>query len=126
MKYKKINLKNYKDNRGVLTPIEFKNKLKTNIKRIFVINGKKGSVRGNHAHKKCIQFFFQLQGKCLVQLSNKKVKKNFVLDKNKKFILMVYPKTWVKINFLTKNNLTLVLCSHKYNKNEYINDFNKI
>ena len=126
MKYKKIDLKNYKDKRGLLIPIEFNKDLKTNIKRFFFIKGEKKKIRGDHAHKKCIQFFLQIKGKSVIKLSDKKKEKKFILNEKKKVILAVYPKTWVKINFLTNNNLTLVMCSHEYNKKDYITDFNKI
>jgi len=126
MKYKKINLKNYKDKRGSLTPIYLKKKLKINIKRIFYINGKKGLIRGNHAHKKCVQCFVQLRGKCKISLSNKKEEKNIVLNDKKKIILVVYPKIWTRMKYLTNDNLTLILCSHEYDKKDYIKDFKNI
>tara|TARA_Y100000741_G_scaffold352269_1_gene324167 strand:+ start:502 stop:882 length:381 start_codon:yes stop_codon:yes gene_type:complete len=126
MKYKKIDLKNRRDKRGLLIPIEFNKELKTNIKRVFFIKGKQKKIRGDHAHKKCIQFFLQIKGKSVIKLSDKKKEKKFILNEKKKVILAVYPKTWVKINFLTNNNLTLVMCSHEYSKKDYITDFNKI
>ena len=76
MKYKKFNYKKKIDKRGLLLPIDFKKVLKINVKRIFFISGNKIFTRANHAHKKCIQCFIQLKGKCLISLSSK--------DKSKK------------------------------------------
>ena len=126
MKFKKFNYKKNIDKRGSLLPIEFKKLLKITIKRIFFISGNKTFIRGNHAHKKCVQCFIQLRGKCLIHLFSKNKNKKFILNHKKKFGLIVYPKTWIKIKFYSKSNLTLVLCSHKYDDKDYIKKFKNL
>ena len=98
MKYKKFNYKKKIDKKGLLLPIDFKKLLKINVKRIFFISGNKIFTRGNHAHKKCIQCFIQLRGKCLISLSSKNKSKKIILNDKKKSGIIVYPKTWFKIN----------------------------
>ena len=125
-KIKKVKIKSFISVSGKLVPFTFNKNFPIPVKRIFFLYGKKNKIRGDHAHKKCIQFFLQIKGKSIIKLSDKKKEKKFILNEKKKVILAVYPKTWVKINFLTNNNLTLVMCSHEYSKKDYITDFNKI
>ena len=126
MKYKKFNYKKYIDKRGILLPIDFKKILKINIKRIFIISGKKNLSRGDHAHKKCIQCFIQLKGKCLIELYSKNKSKKIILDSKVKKGIIIYPKTWIKMKFYSKNNLTLVLCSHEYDTKDYIRNLKNL
>ena len=57
---KKIKIKiNHKDKRGSITDLLEKQ----NINAITLITQKKGSVRGNHFHKKTIQWNYVLKGK---------------------------------------------------------------
>ena len=44
----------------------------------------------------------------------------------KKSGIIVYPKTWINIKFYSKNNLTLVLCSHEYDNKDYIKKFQNL
>ena len=110
----------------VLIPISFSKNLGFKVKRVFLISGKKKLIRGNHAHKKCIQSFVQLIGSSKIEIQNKKQKKIFTLDSKKKWGLTVFVRNWVKIEFKSKENLVLVLCSHEYDKKDYINDFKKL
>ena len=74
-KYKIIKLKSFSNSTGKLIPVDFGKELPIKIKRIFYIFGKKNSIRGDHAHKKCCQLFFPIKG--IVDLIfTKKIKKN--------------------------------------------------
>ena len=74
---KKIKLSiNYKDKRGLITDLLEK---KT-INAVTLITQKKGTVRGNHYHKKTIQWNYLLSGKIeLVGKKNGKKKKKIIL-----------------------------------------------
>ena len=52
----KIKFKGYKKKSGTLVPFSLKKNFPIKVKRIFLINGKKNFIRGDHAHKKCSQF----------------------------------------------------------------------
>jgi dTDP-4-dehydrorhamnose 3,5-epimerase-like enzyme len=58
MKIKKINL-TYEDQRGSITDIVEK----LDFNGATIIESKKGSIRGNHYHKKTIQYIYVLYGK---------------------------------------------------------------
>ena len=55
---KKIKFKSFKKKSGTLIPFSLKRDFPIKVKRIFLINGRKNFVRGDHAHKKCSQFIY--------------------------------------------------------------------
>ena len=73
---KKISIKiNYKDERGFIVDLLEKK----NINAITYITQKKGKIRGNHFHKKTIQWNYILKGKLeLVTKKNNKKKKTIL------------------------------------------------
>ena len=71
MKITKFSYQSFLDNKGLLLPIDFKKELKVNIKRIFFLSGNKKFIRGDHAHKKCIQCFIQIKGNSTIELFTK-------------------------------------------------------
>ncbi len=76
---KKIKIKtSFKDSRGLIIDLLEKKM----INAITMITQKKGSVRGNHFHKKTIQWNFVLSGKLELHTKKKnKKKKKIVLNK---------------------------------------------
>ena len=65
---KKIKTKiNFKDNRGIIMDLLEKK----NINAITLITQKKGKVRGNHYHKKTIQWNYLLSGKIIIYAKKK-------------------------------------------------------
>ena len=121
--YKIFNFKKFKNISGELLPITFDKKFPIKVKRIFFIYGKKKYKRGDHAHKKCSQVFLPLFGKAEITIQSKKIKKGIILDYQKNKAMLVPPKTWCHVKFLTKNSIVLVLCDYKYNFNDYIESY---
>lgn len=118
-----IKIKNYRKNSGELIPIYFDQFKKIKVKRIFFLNIKKNFIRGNHAHKKTNQIFYQLKGSSELILSNKKSQKKIGLNEKKKVAVIVKPRTWVQIKATSSNCCLMVLCDTDYKKSEYINNF---
>ena len=129
MKLKISGFKKYGNNRiGILTPFYLSRHFKKfKLKRFFFIHGNKKALRADHAHKKCNQIFIPIKGRVNIEIINKKkIKKNFLLSqKNCKFLL-VPSLHWVRIKFLDKNGIILTLCDFKYDRNEYIHNFNRL
>ena len=123
MSYKIFNFKKFKNISGELLPITFDESFPIKVKRIFFIYGKKKYKRGDHAHKKCSQVFLPLFGKAEITIQSKKIKKSIILDYQKNKAMLVPPKTWCHVKFLTKNSIVLVLCDYKYNFNDYIESY---
>ena len=121
--YKIFNFKKFKNISGELLPITFDKQFPIKVKRIFFIYGKKKYKRGDHAHKKCSQVFLPLFGKAEITIQSKKIKKSIILDYQKNKAMLVPPKTWCHVKFLTKNSIVLVLCDYKYNFNDYIESY---
>jgi UDP-2-acetamido-3-amino-2,3-dideoxy-glucuronate N-acetyltransferase len=115
----------YKNSTGLLVPISLKNDIPFKTKRIFIIHGKKNSIRGDHAHYKCSQFLISLSGSMTVKYENKKGKFKKILSSNKNNYLLLKPKTWCKIKFNTKNSKLMVFCDREYEFSDYIEKHNE-
>ena len=110
----------FEDSRGKLTVIE-KN-IPFNIKRVFFINAKKGSIRGNHRHKKTIHALSVISGNCIIRCQSNKIDtKNYDLNENDGKCLVIEPKDFHNMTFI-KDSILLVISSTKYDKNDYIYD----
>jgi hypothetical protein len=88
-------------------------------KRIFIINQKKQTIRGNHAHKKAFQFLIAINKKISFTLYNGKIKKSYNLNKLKNAIL-IPPMTWLEKLQIPTNGILLVMTNEYFNENEYI------
>lgn len=120
---KKIKFKSYKNNTGLLVPFSFSHDIPFNPKRIFIIYGKKNSIRGDHAHFKCSQFLVPIFGSITVNYENKNGKYSKFLSFLKKDYLLINPKTWCKIKFNTANSKLMVFCDRDYEFKDYIEEY---
>ena len=127
MKY--YTFKKFTKKSGHLVPISFKKDVPFKPKRIFLIYGKKNFLRGDHAHKKCSQFFIPISGKIELFFTDSNKSKNVILDSKKKKGILLEPLTWCKVTFKTKNAVMMVFCDREYEFNDYIevySEFKKI
>ena len=74
-KIKSFKIKTYSSKTGKLIPIYFNKKFPMKVKRVFILYGKKNKIRGNHAHKKCSQFFIPVLGKFILEIKTPSAKK---------------------------------------------------
>ena len=118
-----FNFKKFKKRSGKLFPITFNKKFPIKVKRIFFIYGKKKYKRGVHAHKKCSQFFYPIFGKVKVNVEYNNIKKSFLLNHKKSRALLVPPRVWLNVEFLTKDSIILVLADYEYDFNDYIESY---
>ena len=122
-KIRKFKLKSYSRISGKLMPINFDKKFPIKVKRIFFISGKKNKIRGEHAHKKCSQFFIPIQGKMTLIIETPNNKKSIILSHFSKTSALVPPKYWCSIKFLEKNSILMVACDKRYEPNDYLESF---
>lgn len=122
--FKILKLRSFKDQRGTLIPISFKNNFSRVIKRIFYIHGNKNFFRGDHAHKKCLQIFIPIIGKMTVYVKKKNLKK-IKISQKKPVAIILAPLTWSKIKFNQNNSTLMVLCSHEYDFKDYIETYDE-
>ena len=93
------------------------------LRRFFLLYGKKKYSRADHAHKKCSQIIIPLRGKIYITIKSGKYSKKYVLGVYKKNCLLVPPYNWIKINFQKNEDSLLTLCDFKYDKREYISNY---
>ena len=122
-KIKKFKIKTYSAKTGKLVPITFDRKFPIQIKRIFFLYGKKNKVRGDHAHKKCSQFFYLLSGKIILKIKTPTKNKKILLTHSSKNAVLVPPKYWCSVKFVNKNSILMVACDQYYNFNDYLETF---
>jgi len=115
--------KTFKKKTGILIPVNFDKKYPIHPKRIFFIYGKRNAIRGDHAHKKCSQFFYCLSGKILIKVDNLKKKYNYILDNVSNKSLLIPAKHWCSVKFLEKKSLVMVICDRYYEYNDYIHSY---
>lgn len=118
-------LKNFRSKTGLLVPISLKKNIPFETKRVFIIHGKKNSIRGEHAHQKCSQFLIPLGGSILVNYENKRGKFKKTLSFVKNNSLLLKPKTWCKIKFNTNRSKLMVFCNREYEFFDYIEKYNE-
>lgn len=119
-----IELPKIKNRAGNITPIQNRDELPFNIKRIFYLYDIPGGIyRGAHAHKECHQFLIAASGSFEVFLDDGKVKKTIMLNQPFRG-LYIPPGIWAsEINF-SSGAICLVIASHSYDENDYIRNYN--
>ena len=122
-KIKKFKIKTYLAKTGKLIPISFNKQFPMQVKRVFFLYGKKNKIRGDHAHKKCSQFFFLISGKVTLDIKTPSAKKKILLTHSSKIAVLVPPKYWCSVKFVNKNSILMVACDQYYNFNDYLRTF---
>ena len=124
-KIRKFKIKSYSRFSGKLMPVNFDKKFPIKVKRIFFIYGKKNKIRGEHAHKKCCQFFIPIHGKMALTIETPNSKKSITLSHFSKTTILVTPKYWCSLKFLEKNYILMVACDKYYDAYDYLESFDK-
>ena len=81
-------------------------------------------MRGDHAHKKCIQAFFSIKGTFHIECIYQNEKREKIIIKPGKKLEVIKPLTWVKVH-LKRDNICGVLCDRYYEEKDYIRDYKK-
>ena len=122
-KIKKFKIKSFSKSSGKLIPLSFKNQFKIDVKRVFFIYGKKNKIRGEHAHKKCSQLFFPVEGKMVLNIKTPKFQKKIVLSNSSRKAILVPAKYWCSVRFLKDKSILMVACDHYYSFDDYLETF---
>ena len=91
-------------------------------KRIFFVKGKKGEIRGSHAHKQHKQFMICVQGACLLDFDDGFMKKSILLSSKTKGV-EVSSRIWGVQKYLQENTVLMVLSDHQYDEKDYIRSY---
>ena len=118
-----INIKTFTDKGSNLSPIEFNNTLPFKVKRLFYVHGTQANdIRGSHSHKKTEQILICVAGKIKVTCKDGKDERSFLLESPSQ-ALYIPEMIWDEQEYLTNNAVLLVLANTKYDKNDYIEDW---
>ena len=118
-----VEIESHIDQRGSLSALEFQPKLGFLPKRFFYLRQiSEGSIRGDHAHKECLQFLVALQGNVSVQFDDGRSSSSVHLGKGNLGVL-VQSMIWTKLSEFSPDALILVLASHDYDENDYLRDY---
>lgn len=123
-KYPKRYLSTHVDKtRGNLVSMEFGG-LPFIPKRMFYVHGVPPlKQRGDHAHKECVQCLVCVKGCITVTLHDGSGPVQILLKEGES--VYVEKMVWAKQYYTGKDSVLLVLCSHKYDKEDYITDWNE-
>lgn len=122
MKVKSVALTQNEDVRGLLTAAQFPDQVPFLIKRIFFVSEvDPGVKRGGHAHHACHQLLIPLGGKIQVTWQGLPDSGQLVLEEPGT-ALHIPPLVWASQEYVTAGASLLVLASHEYDVNDYIDD----
>lgn len=118
-----IDLPKINDPRGNLSIIEEFKQIPFKIKRTYwIYDVPGGEHRGGHAYRENSEFIVALSGSFDVILDDGKEKKTFSL--NRSYYGLYVPKgLWRVMENFSTNSLALVLSSTKYDKDDYIRNY---
>ena len=121
-----VGFSTFPSDNGTLVPINF-SEIPFDVKRMFYVYGVSDAdtPRGNHAHKTTQQLLICLNGNCEVICTTANgVAETFNLE-SPSTGLFIPEMIWDEISYMSKDTLLLVLSSTEYDRNDYIDDFDK-
>ena len=105
--------------------LEIAHELPFGCQRIFyTYTVPEGSVRGEHAHRKCEQFLISIRGKVSVSVDNGKARDEFMLDDPSKG-LWLPAGCWGEQFGHSPDSILLVLASLPYDNEDYIRTYDE-
>ena len=115
--------KHHSDRKGNISVVQNGDTVPFDVKRVYYLyDVPGGEVRGGHAYKENQEFIVALSGSFDVVLDDGKEKKTFSL--NRSYNGLYVPKgMWREMENFSTNSLALVLSSTKYDKDDYIRDY---
>lgn len=118
-----INLPNFDDHRGKMSVLEAEQALPFRPQRVFFIyDVPPDQIRGEHANLKTKFVIVAISGSIKITVSNGKEEESFILDSPTKG-LFLDSNTWKTMNNFSKNAILLIIADTRYDKNEYITNF---
>ena len=113
----------FADSRGAMNVLEVARELPFGCQRIFyTYTVPEGSIRGEHAHKRCEQFLISIRGKVSVTVDNGSTRDEIVLDSPSKG-LWLPAGCWGEQFGHSPDSILLVLASLPYDSADYIRSY---
>lgn len=113
----------FHDKYGHLVPIEGKQDIPFDIKRVYYIYGvEKGTRRGFHSHIDLHQALICVHGSVKILVKTPYGSEDITLDDPTR-ALYIGPMVWREMYDFSSDAVLLVLASNHYNKDDYIRDY---
>ena len=119
--FKKINIRQFKDERGILSVFEEE----ILCKRSYWIELTAGKQRGFHAHKTLTQILFCVVGEIKITLRDTNKNKNVVLLRPDDYAIKVGPQVWREFSALEDRSILSVICDALHDEEDYDYDEGK-
>jgi dTDP-4-dehydrorhamnose 3,5-epimerase-like enzyme len=110
------------DKQGYLIAFDAATDFQVDLRRVFVVSGHSGAVRGRHAHRALTQILVCLIGACRVTCDDGKARQDVLLDRPE-LALEIPPGIWAEQRYINPNNVLMVLCDLPFNEGDYIRDY---
>jgi dTDP-4-dehydrorhamnose 3,5-epimerase-like enzyme len=122
VKVRKIDLTAVFDDRGRLTAAQYPVQLPFVPMRVFfVTNTPAGTERGGHAHRTCHQLLIATAGTVVIEYDDEEGAGSITLSDTTE-CLHIPPLAWAKQTYATDGSSLVVLASHTYDADDYIDD----
>ena len=116
-------LKTFTDSRGSLTIVERGIDVPFDIQRVYWIHSvPPGEERGRHSNTVSAEYVVAVSGSVEITLEDYDGRRTYRLDAKDKGLL-IPPDTWDEIKNFSPDAVLLVLASHGYNPDTYINSY---
>lgn len=116
-------LRTFTDPRGSLTVAEMEKDVPFLVRRVYwIYNVPAGQERGKHANRVTHQYLVAVKGCVKICLENSEGRKMYCLDSPDKG-LHIPPLTWNELLYFSADAVLLVLSSHPYQPEMYINSY---
>lgn len=113
-----------RDERGTLCFTE-NSELPFKVERVFWIAAvPDGQTRGGHAHRLCAEIIFPVQGAFDIYVCDADGQRTIHMDSPDEGIY-IGPNVWCELSNFAPGTVCMVLASHPYIAEGYINDFNE-
>lgn len=121
--WKVFPVKTFVDERGALTPLELKEFIDFDIKRIYTVHDNK-MLRGGHSHIVEEELFMVVSGFCTARIHDGSSWQEVLLEANKQ-AMYVGKGVWHEFDNFSDGCVLLALSSTNYNpaREDYIEDF---
>ena len=120
---KVIDLQNFTGSDGSISILEFAYSEAFSPQRLFFVhNVPPNKSRGFHAHRECAQLLIAAKGVCTLDVVRGEKKLKVIMDNSERAVL-VPRMIWATQTYGSTDSVLIVLASHPYDKEDYIEDF---
>ena len=118
-------LKTHTDKRGCLTIVEEGHEIPFDIQRVYWIHSvPQGEERGGHSNTEMYEYVVAVNGSVEITLEDINGRREYRHDSRDKGLL-IPPDTWDELRNFSPDAVLLVLASHRYNPDTYINSYDE-